>query len=50
MLEAQQARIGERDFWAMKPMLLSIDSGAVRARRQLERLIQAEREVDPAAT
>ncbi len=42
MLEAQQARIGDRDFWDLRPMLLSIDAGAVRARRKLQRLIEAE--------
>ena len=46
-LDAQQAAIGDRDFWAMKPVLLSIDVGPVRMRRQIERLIKEERE--PAA-
>lgn len=42
MLEAQQARIGDREFWSMGPMLISVDNPAVRARRRLERLIAAE--------
>jgi phenylpropionate dioxygenase-like ring-hydroxylating dioxygenase large terminal subunit len=42
MIEAQQRHIGSRDFWSLKPALLPIDSGAVRARRVLERLIEAE--------
>ncbi|WP_153142025.1 aromatic ring-hydroxylating dioxygenase subunit alpha [Paraburkholderia agricolaris] len=39
MLEAQQRAIGERDFWSLRPALLPIDAGAVRARRIMERLI-----------
>jgi vanillate O-demethylase monooxygenase subunit len=45
MIEAQQSRIGSRDFWSLKPALLSIDTGAVLARRALERLIKAEQSV-----
>jgi phenylpropionate dioxygenase-like ring-hydroxylating dioxygenase large terminal subunit len=43
MLEAQARRIGEREFWSMKPMLLPGDAGAVRARRKLAALIEAEK-------
>jgi phenylpropionate dioxygenase-like ring-hydroxylating dioxygenase large terminal subunit len=43
MLEAQQRRIGERDFWDLKPALLSIDAGAVAVRRKLEDLIEKEK-------
>ncbi|BEP38595.1 aromatic ring-hydroxylating dioxygenase subunit alpha (plasmid) [Variovorax sp. V59] len=42
MLEAQQRRIGEHDFWSLKPVLLAPDAGAVRARRKLTALAQAE--------
>jgi phenylpropionate dioxygenase-like ring-hydroxylating dioxygenase large terminal subunit len=42
MLEAQQQVIGDRDFWSLRPVMLPIDAGAVRARRILERLIAAE--------
>jgi hypothetical protein len=42
MLEAQQRRMGEADFWALKPVLLAGDAGAVRARRRLDALIAAE--------
>jgi phenylpropionate dioxygenase-like ring-hydroxylating dioxygenase large terminal subunit len=42
MLEAQQSRMGERDFWDLKPALLSIDSGAVAVRRRLEQMIAKE--------
>lgn len=42
MLEAQQARMDQREFWSMGPMLMSIDSPAVQARRCLERLIAAD--------
>lgn len=42
MVEAQQQIIGERDVWAMKPVLLPTDAGAVRMRRLLEKSISAE--------
>ena len=44
MLEAQQSRMGDGDFWDLKPALLSIDSGAVAARRRLEQMIAKEQE------
>lgn len=43
MIAAQQARIGDRDFWSLKPALLRIDEGAVLVRRRMEALIAAER-------
>jgi vanillate O-demethylase monooxygenase subunit len=42
MLEKQQARIGENDFWSLSPVLLSVDAAVVRARRKLKQLIEAE--------
>jgi phenylpropionate dioxygenase-like ring-hydroxylating dioxygenase large terminal subunit len=42
MLEAQQRRIGDAEFWSLKPVLLAGDAGAVRARRKLDALIAAE--------
>ncbi|OAJ61450.1 (2Fe-2S)-binding protein [Paraburkholderia ginsengiterrae] len=42
MLEAQQRAIGGRDFWSLRPAMLPIDAGAVRARRIMERLIADE--------
>jgi vanillate O-demethylase monooxygenase subunit len=42
MLEKQQARMGSHDLWSLDPILLSIDAGAVRARRALAKLIAAE--------
>lgn len=42
MLEAQQQVIGDQDFWALKPVLLASDGGAVRARRLLEQMIKQE--------
>ena len=42
MLEAQQQRIGTSDFWSLKPVLLPGDAGAVRVRRKLRALIEAE--------
>jgi vanillate O-demethylase monooxygenase subunit len=42
MLEKQQQRIGDADFWSLRPRTLSIDKGAVWVRRKLESLISAE--------
>lgn len=42
MLEAQQRCIGSAEFWALKPVLLPGDAGAVRARRKLDALIDAD--------
>lgn len=42
MLEAQQRRMGPAEFWSLKPVLLAGDAGAVRARRKLAALIDAE--------
>ncbi|MET0383867.1 MAG: aromatic ring-hydroxylating dioxygenase subunit alpha [Burkholderiaceae bacterium] len=42
MLAAQQQAIGDSDFWSLKPALLPIDAGAIRARRIVERLVQEE--------
>ncbi|KWF32690.1 hypothetical protein WL86_29435 [Burkholderia diffusa] len=43
MLEAQQAAIGDSDFWSLKPVLLASDAAAVRARRTLDEMINRER-------
>ena len=40
MLEAQQRRIGNSDFWSLQPVLLQSDAAAVRVRRKLDALIQ----------
>lgn len=42
MLEAQQARMRTADLFSLKPVLLAVDNGAVRARRILEKRIAAE--------
>lgn len=42
MLEAQQQVMGDRGFWSMKPVLLPMDAGALRARRIMERLMTNE--------
>jgi phenylpropionate dioxygenase-like ring-hydroxylating dioxygenase large terminal subunit len=49
ILDAQQAAIGNNDFWDMKPVLLSIDAGPVRMRRALERMLAAEKQDKEAA-
>lgn len=46
MLEAQQAALGDKDFWAMKPILFSVDAAPVRMRRAVERLLRAEQVKD----
>lgn len=51
MLEKQQDRMETPDLWALNPILLPVDAGAVRARRKLEKLISAEeqaRQTQPA--
>lgn len=42
MIEAQQAEMGTHDLWALKPVLLSSDAGAIRVRRVLKAMIEAE--------
>ena len=42
MIQGQQNRIGNREFWSMQPILLRTDQGAVRVRRRMEELIAAE--------
>jgi phenylpropionate dioxygenase-like ring-hydroxylating dioxygenase large terminal subunit len=44
IVDAQQAAIGDADFWSLKPVLLPIDSGPVRMRRMLERMLKEEAE------
>lgn len=43
MIEAVQQSLGDADFWAAGPISLASDAGALRARRQLVTLRQAER-------
>lgn len=45
MIEAQQQRIGAREFTALRPALLGIDAGAMRVRRALESRIAEEARV-----
>jgi len=42
MLEKQQASMGGAEFWSLNPVLLSIDSGAVKVRRLLSKMIDRE--------
>lgn len=42
MLEAQSRNMGGEPFWSLKPVLLPGDVGAVRARRKLAALIEAQ--------
>lgn len=42
MVEACQQAMGSQEFWSLRPVLLAGDSAAVRARREIERLIQKE--------
>jgi vanillate O-demethylase monooxygenase subunit len=45
MVEAQQRALAGHSFWDLKPVLLDVDAPAVRARRVLEQLLAAERNV-----
>ncbi|MDO7837309.1 aromatic ring-hydroxylating dioxygenase subunit alpha [Sphingobium sp. HBC34] len=47
MLEKQQRSMGTSDLWALDPVLLKVDAGAVRARRKLDALLDAERLARP---
>jgi vanillate O-demethylase monooxygenase subunit len=42
MLEAQQRRMGEADFWSLRPVVLPGDAAAIRVRRELAKLIETE--------
>ena len=42
MLEAIQRRMKGREFWSMKPILLSVDGAAVFSRRILKQMIDEE--------
>jgi len=42
VVEMVQVRMGEADFWDLRPLLLGADEAAVRVRRYLQKLIQAE--------
>ena len=42
MIEQIQREIGDADFWSLRPVILSVDSGGVMARRVLKSLINNE--------
>jgi hypothetical protein len=42
---AQQEAMNAEDFWDLKPLILAGDAGAIRARRILRKLINAERDM-----
>lgn len=42
MVEAQQRQIGSVDLLSLSPVLLPVDAGAIRCRRVLKRLVDAE--------
>lgn len=42
MIEAIQNRMGDAEFWSLRPLLFSIDAAPVRVRRKLQKLIDAE--------
>lgn len=46
MLELQQQTMGPGDLLSLKPILLPIDAGAVRARRKLSAMIASEQSAD----
>ncbi|EJL27330.1 ring-hydroxylating dioxygenase, large terminal subunit [Caulobacter sp. AP07] len=43
MIEAVQRRMGQRELFDLKPILLSIDASSVRVRRKLNAMIERER-------
>ena len=47
MIEAQQAMLGDQDFWSMKPLILGGDAAGVLARRLLGKLIAKETAAEP---
>jgi vanillate O-demethylase monooxygenase subunit len=49
MIRAARSRMRSNDLFAHKPALLPIDEGAVRARRIIKRMIETERQAEPAA-
>jgi len=50
MLEKQQVNMAAAGLWSLQPVLLNIDSAAVRARRILARLIDTERASEDATS
>ena len=42
MLAACQERMGEEDFWSLRPVILPNDAAAIQVRRQLEKMIRNE--------
>lgn len=42
MLAACQDRMGDEDFWSLRPAILQNDAAAIQVRRQLDRMIQSE--------
>lgn len=49
ILEAVQRRMGQQEFWSLKPLLLNVDEGPIRVRRALKKLIDAEAQPEPKA-
>jgi len=42
MIELVDQRMGDNEFWSLRPVLLSIDNASIRARRRLQALMEAE--------
>jgi vanillate O-demethylase monooxygenase subunit len=42
MIESVQRKMGDREFWSMKPIVMPIDVGPARVRRRLQKMIEAE--------
>jgi nitrite reductase/ring-hydroxylating ferredoxin subunit len=42
MLEAIQRAMGDAEFWSLRPAILSVDTGSVRVRRRLAKMISDE--------
>ena len=50
MIERIQARMGDADFWSLKPLLLPIDRASVQVRRRLRSLIEDEARIEERST
>lgn len=42
MIASVQRRMGDADFWSLKPVLLGVDEAAVRVRRRIMKLLETE--------
>lgn len=46
LMDVQQKVLEDKDFWEMKPVLLSVDVGPVKMRRKIEQIVKAEQSIN----